>query len=145
MEIDKNDKKLILEFIHDLHSWLKISLLHLKNKEHKWPIIPVREDLVQEATSAWQEFEKDFPPERFTKSITRFGEKRLRAHGLYGAQLRYKLKAVEIAADDGIKGIKGWKRKLIDMLDILLESIGSGLPGYGALKELKDTLLLGID
>lgn len=141
----ESDKKMILEFIHDLHSWLKISLTHPNESKHKWPIIPVREDLIIEAAQAWKEFESDFPPERFTRSVIRFGERRLRAHGLHGAQLRYKLKTVEIASDEGNKEKKGWKRKLLGVLDNLLESIGCGLPGYGALKELKDSLLVSID
>jgi hypothetical protein len=33
----------------------------------------------------------------------------------------------------------------MDILDNLLESIGDGLPGYGALKELKDSLVLGVE
>ncbi len=52
---------------------------------------------------------------------------------------------MKIAVNDAESRRQGWKRNLLDILDNLLESIGDGLPGYGALKELKDSLSVGID
>lgn len=140
----KSDREKILKFIHDLYYWLDISLTHQKAK-HKWPIIYVRDDLLDKSKAAWFEFRQDYSIEMFVRSVSHFSKNRLVKHGLYGAQLDYKLKTVEVVVEEGKQKTKGWKRKLLDILDNLLESIGSGLPGYGALKELKDTLLLGVD
>ena len=138
------DKKLILEFVHELYDWLEISFLN-ERSDHKWPVIYVREELREDAKAAWLQFKEDFPKKTFTRSISHFQKKRLTAHGLYGAQLKYKLNTVKIASKKAINKPPGWERKLLDILDNLLESIGDGLPGFGALKELKDSLLLGID
>ncbi len=139
-----NDKQLILKFVHELYDWLEISFLH-KRSDHKWPVIYVREELRKDAKEAWLQFRKDFPKKTFNRSISHFRKKRLTAHGLYGAQLKYKLNTVKIAVNDAESRRQGWKRNLLDILDNLLESIGDGLPGYGALKELKDSLSVGID
>jgi len=139
-----NDKGLILEFVHDLYDWVEISFLH-KRSDHKWPVIYVRQELWEDAVAAWLQFRENFPKKTFKRSISHFGKKRLIAHGLYGAQLKYKLSTVKVAVTEGKSRRQGWERKLLDILDNLLESIGDGLPGYGALKELKDSLLLGID
>ena len=140
----KEDKKLILEFIYKIYDWLEISFLN-KEPKHSWPIIRIREELKEQAKAAWVQFKEDYPKETFNRSISHFRKKRLTSHGLYGAQLEYKLKVIEFAAKNAKLELKGWKRKLLDMLDNLLESIGDGLPGYGALKELKDTILIGIE
>jgi hypothetical protein len=137
------DKQLILEFVHDLYDWLEISFLH-KRSDHKWPVIYVIEELREDAKAAWVQFKEDYPKKIFTRSISHFQKKRLTSHGLYGAQLRYKLHTVKIAANKAKLKQQGWKRKLLEILDNFLESIGDGLPGYGALKELKDSLLVGI-
>lgn len=127
-----------------MFDWLELSFLH-KQSDHKWPVIYVREELREDAKKAWLQFRKDFSKESFTRSISHFRNKRLIAHSLYGAQLQYKLSTVKVAAKEAKAKRQGWKRKLLDILDNLLESIGDGLPGYGALKELKDSLVLGID
>ena len=140
----KKDKKLIMEFVHDLYDWIETSFIN-NQSIHKWPVIHIRNDLRADAKTAWLQFKKDFPKETFMRSISHFQKKRLTAHGLYGAQLKYKLNTVKIASKKAINKPPGWERKLLDILDNLLESIGDGLPGFGALKELKDSLLLGID
>lgn len=138
------DKQLILGFVHDLYDWLEISFLH-KKSEHKWPVIYVIEELQKDAKVAWVQFKEDYPKKTFTRSVSHFSKKRLTSHGLYGAQLKYKLHTVEITANNVKSKKPGWKKKLLDVLDNLIESIGDGLPGYGALKELKDSLLIGFD
>jgi hypothetical protein len=141
--LDK-DKQIILGFVNDLYEWLEISFLH-KRSEHKWPVIYVIEELREDAKAAWLQFQEDYPKKAFTRSVSHFSKKRLTSHGLYGAQLKYKLHTVEIAANNVKSKQQGWKKKLLDVLDNLLESIGDSLPGYGALKELKDSLLIGVD
>lgn len=140
----KKDKKLIMEFVHDLYDWIETSFIN-NQSIHKWPVIHIRNDLRADAKTAWLQFKKDFPKETFMRSISHFQKKRLTAHGLYGAQLKYKLKIVKIAANEAKYNRQGWKIKMLHILDNLLESIGDGLPGYGALKELKDSLLVGIN
>ena len=130
------DKQLILDFIHDLYDWLETSFLN-KNYEHKWPIINIREELQEEASNAWLQFKKDYPKETFTRSIGQFKIKRLKAHGLYGAQLKYKFSTLKIVVEEALLGRPGWKRKLLDILDNLLESIGDNLPGMVRLRNLK--------
>ncbi len=62
----------------------------------------------------------------------------LKAHGLHGAQLSYKLRLVDLAATKSL-GITGWRRKLIDLIDNVIDSLNPvGIAG--ALKELKDAL-----
>lgn len=139
-----NDKQLILGFVHDLYDWLEISFLH-KRSEHKWPVIYVIEDLREDAEAAWAQFKEDYSKKTSTRSVSHFSKRRLTSHGLYGVQLKYKLQTVEIAANNVKSKKPGWKKKFLDVLDNLLESIGDGLPGYGALKELKDSLSIGID
>lgn len=139
-----NDKQLISQFLDHLYDWLEACLSRTSLK-HPWPLIFVRAELASSAREAWAAFERDFPKEPLIHAALQHYDESSKSHGLYGAQLAYKLKTIELVAAEGRNDSPGWKRKLLDILDNLLESIGEGVPGYGAFKELKDSLLAGAD
>lgn len=138
------DKELIAQFITRLYEWLE-ACLNGEQQKHPWPFISPRPELRDFAVAAWNEFKKDFPKQRLINASAENYSSMRKNHGLYGKQLAYKLRIIELASEDGKEGKPGWKRKLLDVIDNLLESVGDGLPGFGALKELKDSLLIGVD
>jgi hypothetical protein len=64
----------------------------------------------------------------------------LTSHGLYGAQLRYKLHLVRRTAERAQFGQRNLKRRFIEIADNIIDSLDpTGLAG--GLKELKDALV----
>lgn len=113
-----------------------------------WPSIPVDRDFADVALAAWNEFKEAHPLRSFLDKVSpdlADGDRQallatLSDHGLTGAQLAYKLHLVEHAAANARAGMFGWKRRLIDLIDIIIGSLSpTGIAG--ALKELKDALV----
>ena len=137
------DIKLLREFVSKVYLWLSICYLGRGEKDHRspWTEIPVHPELRDFAMPAWTEFSKEYPLERLLEPIknTREAVAVLKSHGLYGAQLRYKLHLVEFASGNARRGARGWRKKLIEFIDNILDSLGpTGIAG--GLKELKDAL-----
>jgi hypothetical protein len=140
MKMDK-DIELLREFVLKVYLWLNICYLSRgdMNKQSPWTVIPVRQELRELAEPAWVEFSREYPLEKLLRPITKEREGVLKSHGLYGAQLRYKLHLVELASRNAQLGILGWRKKLIELIDNILDSLDpTGLAG--GLKELKDAL-----
>ena len=135
------DVRLLKDFISNVYLWLGICYSGEPEKYERspWPVISAPPELLEIARQAWREFSEEYPLERLLARIERARVNILISHGLYGAQLRYKLRLVEIASRKAKPGFKGWRKKLIETIDIIIESLGpTGVAG--GLKELKDAL-----
>jgi len=140
----KEDINLLRDFVSEVYRWLRVCYLGESSteKQPRWPTIPVKKDLENLAVSAWKEFEEQYPLEKLLSPLNperKELEEILVSHGLYGAQLRYKLHLVETTANASVSKFTGWRRKLIGIIDNIIDSLGpTGIAG--ALKELKDAL-----
>ncbi len=69
----------------------------------------------------------------------------VRAHGLSGAALKFKLNVVAAITRrwnqvKGTLGVRGWFKQMVDAIDALLDSLVAAAGVGGALKEFKDAL-----
>lgn len=94
----------------------------------------LREDVVQ----AWNDAIEHFHDA--TKYVMGLGDKHLYEHGLYGAQLRLKTRIVQHFARRYERQGKRLLKPLLDVIDDLLDSMLEGVPGGGAVKEMKDAI-----
>lgn len=135
------DREHLKGFVSHVWHWLKDC--YTEEGYHgslAWPFIPIDPELVDDARKAWHDFEHDFPLERLLEPLDSAPDEVLVAHGLYGAQLHYKLKLVKVAARKSRAGDRGWKKRFIELVDNLIDSLNAtGLAG--GLKELKDALV----
>ncbi len=120
----KEDKKLIINFIYQIYDWLDSIFLEEKSDlenilSHEWPKIEIKDNVKNQAKLAWTQFKKDFPKQSFKNSISHFQKKRLISHGLYGDQLKYKLKIVEFNLKKARSMEEKWIIKFIDAIDNL--------------------------
>lgn len=123
-------------FVDDVYLWLEACHLGGVGGETRFPLIEIRQDLRPLARDAWKEFSSDYPRQKFVRRVTDLSDRTRREYGLYGAQLKYKLSAIDSAA----KASKNRFGRLIDLIDSLLKSI-LGAAGAGeALEELKEAL-----
>ena len=100
-------------------------------------------DLEAPMRAAWAEAEPGM--DEILADIDRIPDAAIRRHGLSGSQLRFKFAVInrcyrQPAAGFGIAGF----RKLIDALDVLLESILGVIPGGGGVAEIKDYIALSV-
>lgn len=141
--VTDDDRKILQNFVRRVWYWLRGCYLGEESMpgDMPWPIIPVDKELRDYAAKAWYEFEKEYPPDRLVAPISEAKDEVLISHGLYGAQLHYKLLLVKRAADKARSGNRpGLKRRFIDLVDNVIDSLGpTGLAG--GLKELKDALV----
>lgn len=136
-----DDRGLLSNFVEHVWHWLRACYLRdQRPPDESWPIIEISPDLHNYAVSAWHEFEKNYPLDRLLEPIWNASDDVLMSHGLYGAQLRYKLHLVHRAAERARSGHRGLKRRFIEIVDNIIDSLGpTGLAG--GLKELKDALV----
>jgi len=139
----KEDINLLKDFVSEVYRWLRFCYLGKPRAEpSRWPSIEIRPELEDLSVPAWEEFKDRYPLEKLLAPIdseNKVLQDILFSHGLYGSQLRYKLHLVEMAAEKARAGLAGWKRKLIDIIDVVIDSLSpTGIAG--ALKELKDAL-----
>ena len=131
------------KFVSEVYRWLRVCYLGESSAEDRprWPVIQVHPKLADFAVPAWKEFEEKYPIDKLLSPLNPARKDLgdiLVAHGLYGAQLRYKLHLVEMTAAS-VSEFTGWKRKFIGIIDNIIDSLGpTGIAG--ALKELKDAL-----
>jgi hypothetical protein len=70
----------------------------------------------------------------------------VREHGLYGKQLQWKISNINYWSEKFLGNILGGVLdRLLDAIDALLDSLLDGVPGAGALKELKEAIRNAID
>jgi hypothetical protein len=104
----------------------------------------VHPQLREVGAAAWRDYERDHPLHVLQSRVAELSPETLVRHGLYGEQLKYKLAAIDLAAGRAADGISGWLRKLLELIDNLLESILKALNIDDALKEIKDALLASL-
>jgi hypothetical protein len=138
-----NDLEKIRVFLAHLYAWLAASY-GVPAGESPWPLISVRSELQDVAAAAWRDYQRGYPLGALQLHVLELSPDTLRRHGLYGAQLTYKLATIDFAASQAFKGLSGWLRKLLELIDNLLESILKALGVDDALKEIKDSLLVSL-
>jgi hypothetical protein len=138
-----SDTASIKAFLTDIYGWLERCYTGTTQiaLALEYPVIPVRPSVSQLAREAWNEFNEHLPLSTLIRKVDNASEMAMRDNGLYGAQLKYKLSTISHAVDMVFSGFTGWKKKLLDLIDNLLESILSALGVGEALKELKDALV----
>ena len=141
-----DDVEKIQEFVARIYAWLGASYDSSASSivGSPWPPVRVDRELREVATAAWREYERDYPLPMLQRRVAELSRDMLMRHGLYGAQLAYKLAAIDLAASRATEGISGWLRKLLELIDNLLESILKALNIDDALKEIKDALLASL-
>jgi hypothetical protein len=141
-----DDTEKIQEFLARVYAWLDASYEGSSRSmvDPPWPPISVHRELRDVATAAWHEYERDYPLRALQARAAQLSPAALTRHGLYGKQLEYKLAAVDLAARFAAQGMAGWLRKLLELIDNLLESILKALNVDDALKEIKDALLASL-
>lgn len=93
---------------------------------------------------AWEEGRQEF--DRVATEVAELGPGQLRAHGLHGAQLRFKMATVaHWSSRILLPGSRPLIRRILDAIDTLLDSIIEAIPGGTAAKELKDAIRDSID
>ena len=132
-----SDKGDIEKFVGDVYAWLEACHLGKEPGQSRFPVIKIAAELQSSARDAWEEFAKDHPRDEFVPRMSDISERAKREYGLHGAQLKYKLKVIDLAAQSIQWGKLG---KLIDLIDALLKSIIGAAGGGHALEELKEAL-----
>jgi hypothetical protein len=139
-----SDIEKLQDFVARVYAWLAASYSSsgLSIVGSPWPPVRVHHQLREIAAAAWREFERDHPLEVLQGRVAELSEETVVRYGLYGEQLKYKLATIDFAASR--VGISGWLRKLLELIDNLLESILKALNVDDALKEIKDALLASL-
>lgn len=142
------DRQYIETFVSDVYSWLAALYLRDKSriKEGTWPFLidTANNAAVDLRAEAWSEFEVAVPLDDLLSRVRSLEDDEIRLHGLFGAQLQLKISEIRDQLQRVIASIKKGRvrgfGKLVEVIDILLESIAgaAGLPG--ALIEIKDLL-----
>jgi|SRR5450631_64623 hypothetical protein len=134
------------EFLRRVYLWLGASYGSSTESifDSPWPPISVHLQLRDTAAAAWRECERDLPLDVLQSRVAELSRETRVRHGLYGEQLTYKLATVDLAASRAAVGGSGWLRKLLELIDNLLESILKALKIDSALKEIKDALLASL-
>lgn len=141
MSLD-DDRSLLQSFISDVYDWLDACYLDLKTARSNWPVFSIVEDLRDVGAEAWRECKRHLPLEDFHRGIMALSESKLVSHGLHGTQLKYKLAVISHHADapNQRRIIGSVGRRLIEAIDVLLDSLISALGAGTAVKEIKDML-----
>jgi len=143
-----DDREKLQKFIAQVYAWLDASYAASFRASAEsgspWPPIRAHHQLQELATAAWREYERDHPLADLQRRIAQLPQETLVSHGLYGTQLEYKLATVDFAANRAARAMPGWLRKLLELIDNLLESILKALGADNALKEIKDAMLASL-
>ncbi len=103
------------------------------------------ETLQEPMWEAWQEARSDAALAPVREGIETLSEGAIRAHGLAGAQLRFKLNVINRHFLNPARGFgAAGFRKLLEALDVLLESLLSAIPAGTAVSEMKDYIGLSV-
>lgn len=88
---------------------------------------------------AWEEFDADFAMEDVEGRVSRTSPEILRAFGLYGAQLRAKLKLIKtLTGRFVLTPTRAILAQLLEAIDVLLDSVIKATGIYESIKEIKD-------
>jgi|ERR1700677_204154 hypothetical protein len=137
-----NDRFQIGTFLSNVYNWLSACYVgYPLGTEPLYPLIEVRPELKIFGETAWTDFSQRTSAASLVAAVNKIDDAALEKHGLFGAQLTYKLQTVSYAAQQAISSLSGWKRKLLDLIDNLLDSILAVLGTGEALKEMKDALI----
>ncbi|QSX74010.1 hypothetical protein HIV01_012360 [Lysobacter arenosi] len=131
------DRDHLETFITKVYDWLEACYAGFDNGS-QWPVFQIHPDLRRFGAEAWEEFKSDLGLPEILRLVHGVSEHELKAHGLYGNQLRYKLSVIEHLVSLG--SASDIVLKFIDAIDVLLDSVISALGRGAALKELKDML-----
>lgn len=134
-----NPRNVLEEFIEDVVRFLRMVAF---NDEPNWKPI-FRESLIGPMQAATEGL--NYHSDRARKQIRVLGEDQIRDHGLSGNELRFKLAVINDAygASGGIWTFPGWRR-LIEAIDVLLESILAATGAGTAVSEVKDYIGLSV-
>ncbi|MCF8818949.1 MULTISPECIES: hypothetical protein [Xanthomonas] len=137
----EDDKRELHQFIHELFHWLEwCHFSRGRESEYEWPILHPRNEFQPLAQHAWLEFSRSQPEDSFHASLNEVSEQQMVAAGLFGDQLRYKLRVLRDRALRALGGSDKVKEKFADFLETLLESLLDLLGAGTAVKELVGTL-----
>jgi hypothetical protein len=142
MDLNEDRTQLIL-FISNVYVWLEACYVgHEKRNDNRWPTLRIYKSLQPLGKEAWVEFKSDHPLDEIREQINELSEKKLKAHGLYGKQLKFKLSVIDLLAEKlrNLSSKYRFRPKLVDAIDVLLDSLIGAFGGGTALKELKDIL-----
>ena len=107
------------------------------------------EALVPSMRIAWEEALPLFPDLmdaiRSTDRPSRLSNEAIVSHGLWGAQLRFKLSVIRYLHDRYLASGKRTLRRLLEAIDTLLGSILAALPYGEGIKEIKEYLEHSLD
>lgn len=96
------------------------------------------DDFIDDLESAWMEVQPQFID--VINSIGRAKDDALQQHGLWGVQLRLKLRIVNFFDRQFRTKGKSALKRLLDVIDDLLDSISDVVPGAKAIGEFKDAV-----
>ena len=130
----------------DFVLWVKKTLRHLvgeADREYWRVFVP---DLIGPMEEAWMEAEPGF--EVLADSVVHLNPGQVLAHGLWGAQLEFKLGTVRYWAQRFIdqqsigltRAAKGILRWLLNSINTLLTSLASAVGAGTGLQEMKDAI-----
>jgi hypothetical protein len=131
----QNERERIQQFLNDVYRLL--ADIVETGQDPKGNRLMSDPDVLREVRAAWAESGQYF--ESAHNSVAEVPERRLHAHGLYGNQLGAKFTVTGRHWTRFLsKGGGRLFRKLIDVIDDLLDSILQALGASGAISELKD-------
>ena len=99
--------------------------------------------LLEDMRAAWTEARPNF--DGAIDRLSNLDLDRLRQHGLYGRQLRFKLAVIRFFYSRYLGVGRGILRKLIDIIDDLLKSLLDAMGTGGAISEIKDFIKDSLD
>ena len=102
--------------------------------------------LALKVKSAWKEFNDNHPLSDILRAINNISTDQLKAHGLYGNQLKLKLAVIDVQK----KRLFSFRTnahliKVLDATDVLLDSIVLVARIDTAIRDMKDALKISID
>jgi hypothetical protein len=138
------DKRRLTDFITNVYEWLGRCYAQTSstNDSHRWPAIKPYKDLRKIGKKAWGELVRNQPLDAFIARVEKLSEGKLKAHGLKGAQLEYKLAVIDhiVVRIRQVSTPSRLWTKLVDAIDTVLDSLISAVGAGTALKEIKDIL-----
>lgn len=139
----KEERAQLVDFITKVYAWLETCYIGgEKSNKNFWPPLRIYKNLQPLGRKAWDEFKSDHGLDEIQRQVNELSEKKLMAHGLYGKQLKFKLSVIDLLADK-VRSLRSHHRyhmKLVDSIDVLLDSMIGALGSGSAMKELKDIL-----
>ena len=141
-----DDTARLIAFATQFYGWLDgcyLSNSRTAWREYDvWPAIRPYAELRSIGASAWLELKESYPLTSLVAKIQETPAEKLRAHGLSGAQLEYKLAVIDVILDKlhSVKFPGRFRVKLVDAIDTILDSLIAAAGIATALKEIKDML-----